>query len=347
MAFERPSLSALVTRIEADFVSRLTAGGALVRRSVVKVLARVMAGAMHLLYGNVNFVSKQILPDTAEAEYLDRHAGIWGITRHAATYAEGTVTFTGTNGTLIPSGTELSSPDGKTYTTDANGTISAGSATVAITASEAGTESNLDVASELSPSSPIAGIDSTVTVATATDATDTESDEDLLERVLTRIQTPPAGGTENDYITWAKEVAGVTRAWCFPERMGPGTVGVTFVRDDDEDIIPSAGELTEVEDYIEDRRPVTATVTVFAPTPVELDFEIDGVADAAVRTAIEAELEDLIRREAEPEGTLLISHIREAISKAEGEEDHDLVSPAADVVAGTGELTVMGTITWG
>jgi len=66
----------------------------------------------------------------------------------------------------------------------------------------------------------------------------------------------------------------------------------------------------------------------------------------AVRAAVAAELADLIRREAEPEGGLYLSHIREAISLAAGEVDHALVSPVADVAAGTGEIITMGAITW-
>jgi uncharacterized phage protein gp47/JayE len=97
---------------------------------------------------------------------------------------------------------------------------------------------------------------------------------------------------------------------------------------------------------------VTADVTVFAPTPVKLDFTISLTPDTtAARAAVQAELEDLLLREAEPEdgdgsGTILVSHIREAISLAAGETDHALTAPAADVTLAAGEMSVMGTITW-
>ncbi|MDX9862130.1 MAG: hypothetical protein RBS99_14555, partial [Rhodospirillales bacterium] len=62
--------------------------------------------------------------------------------------------------------------------------------------------------------------------------------------------------------------------------------------------------------------------------------------------AIEAEIRDLLRREAEPGGTILLSHIREAISIAAGEYDHALAAPAADLAHDTGEIAVFGGITW-
>lgn len=349
MAFSRPTLTDLITRIEADYVSRLTGGGSLLRRAAVKVLARVNAGTIHLVYGFLAWIARQVMPDTAEAENLERWATIWGIERILATFTTFDVVFTGTNGTEILAGTELARDDGVLYTTDALGTISSGTATVSCTSREAGATPGMDGGEIIALSSPISGIDSAVTVSGTgiNNGEDKELDESLLARLLARIQTPPHGGNENDYVTWAKEVAGVTRAWCYPLYTGAGTVGLTFVRDNDSgSIIPSAGEVTEVQDYIDELRPVTAFLTVFAPTAVPLNFTITGTFTAAVKLAIQAELEDLILREAEPAGTLLISHIREAISKAQGETDHGLTTPSANVTTTAGQLTTMGTITW-
>ncbi len=90
-----------------------------------------------------------------------------------------------------------------------------------------------------------------------------------------------------------------------------------------EDIIPDAGDEAVVAAYIEARRPVCAEVTVEGPTDSPLNYTITPVPDTPeVRAAIAAELDDLHAREAEPGGTLLISHIREAISIAAGETDH-------------------------
>lgn len=45
-----------------------------------------------------------IWPQFSYAEYLDYHADLRHITRKPAQYASGTITFTGTAGTVIPSG---------------------------------------------------------------------------------------------------------------------------------------------------------------------------------------------------------------------------------------------------
>jgi uncharacterized phage protein gp47/JayE len=350
MPFSRPTLSELIDRAASDIETRLPGTDARLRRSNLNVLARVHAGAVHGLYGYLDWLALQLMPDTAEAEHLARWASIWGVTRKAAAAATGNVTFSGTNGTVISAGTLIQRADGAQFTTDAEGTISAGSATVAVTASVAGADGNTAASTSLTLVSPIAGINTTATVAAGglSGGSDEEDDDSLRERLISRTQQQPHGGADFDYETWALEVAGVTRAWVYPQELGLGTVTVRFVRDDDVSIIPDAGEVAAVQAYIDARRPVTAAVTVVAPTAVPLDFEISGLNpnNTTVKAAIEAELEDLLRREAEPGGTILISHIREAISAAAGEYDHVLVSPSANVPHTPGQLATMGTITW-
>jgi len=133
----------------------------------------------------------------------------------------------------------------------------------------------------------------------------------------------------------------------YPSELGAGTVTVRFMRDDDVDPIPDAGEIASVLAYIEARRPVTAQVTVVAPIATPLNFTIFATPNtASVKAAIESGLSDLLRREAVPGGTILISHIRETISVASGETNHTMSSPAADVTRSIGQIATMGIITW-
>ncbi|QPC44013.1 baseplate J/gp47 family protein [Kaustia mangrovi] len=350
MAWQRPTLAELIDRISSDFTSRLALSGAVLRRSTIHVFSRVVAGAAHMLHAHLEFLSRQIFPDQSEAEYLERQATLFGLTRRGATFAAGDVEVTGANGVVIPAGAELQRADGTRYETDADATVVDGSATLAVTAVVAGENGNADAGVSLTFVSPVSGVGATAAVATGAiiDGVDEEDDDSLRGRLLERMRMPPHGGAEHDYIAWAKEIAGVTRVWVFPLEMGAGTVTVRFVLDDDANsIFPDGAKVQEVYDHIEAERPVTAEVYVEAPTPAPLDFQIRvEPATAAVQEAVEAELRDMLRREAEPGGTILISHIREAISIAAGEYDHTLVSPAADVEHGTGEMAEFGSITW-
>ena len=123
--------------------------------------------------------------------------------------------------------------------------------------------------------------------------------------------------------------------------------------------IPTAAQVALVDAYVQARCPNTADVTVAAPSPAPLDLTIDALSPdtPAVRAAIEAEIADLVVRDAAPGGRLPVSRIREAISSAEGETDHSLTAPAGkEWPAGSGnapavthaydEIAVMGEITW-
>lgn len=349
MAFSRPTLAQLIERAQADIETRLPGADAGLRNSALNVLARTHSGAVHGLYGYLDWISRQVLPDTADAEILERWASIWGVTRKAASFAAGPITLTGTVGTVVPAGTVLQTSAGQEYETDAEVTLASTTATAQVTALVAGQAGNLVAGTTLTLVSPIAGLNSQALVASGglVAGADAETDAALRTRLLTRIQEQPHGGADFDYIAWALEVPGVTRAWVYPAELGLGTVTVRFVRDDDASIIPDAAEVQAVQDHIDALRPVTAVVTVVAPIAVPLDFTIQLTPNTStVQAAVQAELEDLIRREALPGGTILISHIREAISLAAGETDHVLTAPAADVTHTTGQIAIMGTITW-
>lgn len=351
MPFLRPSLTEIIDRVIADISSRITGvDSAALRRSLIGILGRAEAGAAHLLYGYIDWVSRQVIIDTAEDEYLERWAAIWSIRRHQATFATGSVTFTGTNGSTIPDGTIVQRQDGVQYVTQGAQIIASGTAIATVQALDSGSFSNIDPGMSVFLLQPIAGVQSAATVAAGgiSGGTDTERNDLLRMRLLERIRNPPQGGAETDYIQWALSVPGVTRVWVYPREMGPGTVTVRFVTDDDPGgIIPDANKVQEVFDYIETVRPVTAEVFVVAPVAEQLDMTIKISPNTpAVRAAVTAELADLISREATPGGTILISHLREAVSIAAGEQDSEIVSPTADVTHAASNIAVLGTITF-
>lgn len=349
--FQRPSLATILSRVQGDLNSALSGVEARLRRSTVRVLARVVGGAAHLLHGAVQYVSRQILPTTCDETYLPLHANIWQKPRRAAVAAAGPVTFTGTAGSVIPAGTVWIRADLAEFTTDAEATIPVTETIdVDCTASEAGAGGNTDAGVEGTLASPISGVSSTVTVAGdgLEGGLDEEDVEDWRARVVARIQEPPHGGAVDDYEAWALEVEGVDRVWVTRNGYGIGTVLVRFsVEGTGAGVIPGAGKVAEVQAYLDERAPVTAGVYVFAPVGAAQDFTLHVSPDTAtIRAAIEAELEALFAREASPGGTIYDSQQRAAISQAAGEAWHTKTAPAGDIVAAAGELPYLGTVSW-
>ena len=110
MSFERPTLKEIIDRLDGETQSRLSVPQ--LRRSNAKVFDRVLAGAAHSLYGYISYLNRQQFFDTAESEYLDRWASIYGLLRKKATRASGTVTFNFSADLVnVPVGTILQSDD--------------------------------------------------------------------------------------------------------------------------------------------------------------------------------------------------------------------------------------------
>ncbi|GEO26220.1 hypothetical protein AAC03nite_20050 [Alicyclobacillus acidoterrestris] len=191
---------------------------------------------------------------TTFGTYLDYRGGEHGISRFLAQPATGQVTFTGTPGTLIPSGTRVSTVSTDTtqavfFDTQADATIgSDGTVTVAVTAEDAGTGGNVPANSITLLGDTIDGISSLTNSAATTGGLDDEDDDSYLARYLTKVQNPSSGGNKADYINWAMEVAGVGGVSVIPVRDGPGTVSIAIINTDK---VPASQDLVDaVQNYI-------------------------------------------------------------------------------------------------
>lgn len=348
MPFARPSPSEIRDRLAVEIAVALPGADARLRRSVEEILVRMTALASHELHGHLAWAARQILPDTAEDEILERHASIWGVARIAAAAATGAITFAGSPAAVVPAATELRRADDVRFVTASDITIGGGgTGSGAVSAVLAGAAGNTAAGTSLALLAPIAGVlpNPTVDLGGLAGGADAETDAALRARLLLHIQSPPSGGSQTDYEAWALAVAGVERAWVYPSWLGAGTVGVAFLTTGG--AVPGSPLVATVQAAINAQRPVTASVLVFAPATQTVNLAIDLSTDTtAIRTAVLVELADFFRREAEPGGILRVSRLSAAVSAAAGEVSHLLSAPAADVVLPAGTIAVLGTVTW-
>jgi uncharacterized phage protein gp47/JayE len=350
----RPAIDDLLRQSEAEINARLPGADSRLRWNNLSVIAAVLAGGLHEVYGYLDGIAEAVLPDRATGEVLERHAAWRGLLRKPATPAGGSVTVTGLSGAVIPAGARLLRADRAEYSVEQAALIASdGTGTISVEALTLGAAGNAQPGTELRFVSPVAGVAAAGTVGALGlgGGAEIESDESLRARLRARVQRAPHGGAAHDYIAWALEVPGVTRAWV--RVIPPCQVRVLFTMDESyPNGIPLPQDVANVQAHIEARRPVTAMVIVKAPNPVPVDFVIQSLvpeSNAAipdVRAAIIAELKDMILRDGAPGLPLLVSHVREAISIAAGEWDHVPLSPAGNVMIGPEQLPVFGAVTW-
>ena len=356
MPFKRPSLVEIFERTRAELIEASPESENF-RVSLADIHARAISGCAHLLHGHAEAVATTLLPDSKEPETIERWARIMATVRKEATPADGKVIFTGQDGKIIPEGTRLQASEQRAFKTIATATIVAGTVTARVVSEEPGARMNIEPAAKVTLISPIAGISSDVVIGVegVRGGSDQETDRELQRRYLYRFQNPPRGGHITDYIRWTEEVPGVAKAFVFRHLQGVlNQVGVTFTITGDNSIPTISSEIVQrVRDHLEAVRPEAAKVTVFVPIAHPLNLTLKIWPDTpAVRSAVTAEVKDLLSREAgvggafATDGTIYLSHLREAIGQAEGEHHHELTAPSTNIVPTIYEFVTFGEITW-
>jgi uncharacterized phage protein gp47/JayE len=372
MPWQTPTLEQLRT-LNRDNVQSQLRSGPMIPNSVLRVMSDTNAGLAYLTLLYLNWIAQQLMPDTAEKEWLDRFASIWLTQgRKAATYAVAMITFTSIGTVVMPAGSLMSgAADSVTgaaiqFQSQSPVTIGTTATAVSIVATTPGA-SGLVVGSTLGLDIGIAGINGVGTITAVTDGIEEETDDELRARLLDRIRQPPVGGDAEDYVQWASATPGVnvTRAWCSPLEMGPGTVTVRFMTDTTDAQgnpvvgFPSAANIQTVLNYLDTVRPVAIKdrfVTTCVPEPI--NFTITNVSpdNVANRNAIVAAVNTMLFQRAapahaingieQPAQTIYRAWVSEAISSVSTitaftliMDDHPMPYP--------GSLAVLGTIVYG
>lgn len=386
MPFSRPTLSELRAQVLADIKAGLPGADSLLRFSNLNVIGKASAGLGHLHYGYLDYIALQATPYTATDEFLEAWAALKDVFREPATPAVGSAAWPGQVGTVLPAGTLVARGDGYVYRTTAEGTVSgAGVVTVPIEAvlppidpmsnpTGMGALGNAAQGTSLTLQGPVVGIQSTGSAVTVlTGGSDVEGDDSLRSRMLFAYQNPVSGGAQSDYVKWARDVPGVTRAWCAPNGFGVGTVVVYVMLDVSEaahggfpqgtdgvsqfdqgpgDTGPrgtvATGDQLTVADAIIVVEPVTALVYVCAPQPNVIDFTITGLsgATAATKAAIDSAIDAVLLAQGQPKaGTDVdMSSINAAIAAIAGTAGFVITVPAGNIPNLTGKLPVRGTV---
>ncbi|NBJ36629.1 phage baseplate protein [Serratia fonticola] len=323
---------------------------------VERALNTAFSGALRDVYDYQTWIVNQIIPsDKSDDQTIIDTARNEGVIRKPAAFASGPVIFTGTN--TVPLDTEMQTQDGVRYHVTATETPAGGKIRVTVQADEVGTTGNLKGGEPVTLISPVPGVNSDATVGDegVSGGADIETISELLTRLLYRKRNPPIGGALHDYVIWATQTPGVSRAWAFDSWHGVGTVGLAWVYDQRSDIIPTETDRIAMQAYLfRHQDPATGTwvgkpggVEVW-PIPLTtkpLDMGVRIVPDTtATRQATMLSLNALFRS-LSPGETLLLSSIRTAIGSATGVRDYEL-DLTTNQPSENYELITLGAVTW-
>lgn len=299
---------------------------------------------LQLIYIDLDTFLKEVFTDTASREYLIRRAWERNVTPHEANAAVW-------KGSFEPKALEI--PIGARFNSDdlnfaVRGRL--GDGLYELVCETPGSVGN-DCIGQIIPIEYISGLQKAELTELLEPGTDEEDTEVLRERYLTILRKPSTSGNIYDYYNWAMSCDGVGAAKIFPLANGPGTVKVVIADENKSEATP--GLCRQVKDFIEEQRPIGATVTV--TSAVELPINVmgsvklhSGLNLGEVQTAFQDALAQFLHDSAFELSYVGLARVGNILLETAGVEDYadlTLNGQAHNVALTDEQIATVGTVT--
>lgn len=295
-----PSIQQLYTKLVTDIKTSLGILSALIK-FVINAQSGVLAAQLKLLYLYLNDIQNNQFPDTADTAAnggtLERQGQIY-LNRQPFPATDGiyTATVTGVSGSVIDAETTFlsdggSNAPGNLYIIDNAYTLPSGTGIITIRALNNGLAYLLNVGDTLTPTAPILGVDTTVTITTVTQSpVDSEPTEVYRQAMLNAIRMRSQWGTKGGYMIASSDANGVRRVFPYVKNGEAGTVQVYVeaITADSTDGhgTPSGALITEVESVIAMNPDTTLPALYRTRILIQANLEVLPVAPIPVDITI-------------------------------------------------------------
>ncbi|EPY01372.1 baseplate J/gp47 family protein [Magnetospirillum fulvum] len=353
--FSRPTFEEWLSDRRAAYVKQY---GEFADDSVNARLAELDAEMAHSLSAHIETEAASFLPLRAKGQrLLDWGRFLIGDPKGAGT-ATGKVRFTGADGRDVQADQIMTLDSGIELRVVTGATVAGGIVDLPVSCVVSGTGGNAPAGSAVTLTTPILGLDSSglVLAPGLTGGTPAETEDEYKARIVSRLRSPPQGGNDDDYISWALEVPGVTRAWVRRGARGSGEVLVLFMMDSTyPDGIPVgagapdySGDVLAVYRHLLAQAPDPAVIYAKAPIPKAVPYVIHGLTPDTpeIRREIEAELRDVHVRRATPGKPWRWSWGPEAVTTAAGADSFDALDPNYTIACLIDEIAVRGAVSY-
>lgn len=313
--------------------------------SDLSVRLYAVAAQVYGLYAQADWLSRQCFPQTAQGEWLDRHAALRGLERREAARAGGSIRFSvaapAAADLTIPAGTVCATAGMTRFETTEDAQLKAGETSVLVLARavEPGAAGNVPAGSILAMAVPPVGIGACVNPEAFTGGADAESDDGLRARVLETYRRMPNGANAAYYEQEALSFPEVACCAVIPRSRGRGTVDVVVTP------VPGVSSKTlmaKLQDHFDQRREIAVDVQVRGPSVVQAvigstitvaeGYDADQVLDN-IRKALRARFD-----RTQMGKSCLLVELTQAIFTQEGVANCVLTSPKVDIEVGPDEM---------
>lgn len=322
--------------------------------SDLSVRLYAVAAQVYGLYAQAEWLSRQCFPQTAQGQWLERHAALRGLERREAVRAEGSIRFSVTAPAVadltIPKGTVCATAGLTRFETTAEAILPAGETSVLAPARavEPGSAGNVPAGSILAMAVPPVGVGACVNPEQFVGGADVEDDDSLRARVLETYRRMPNGANAAYYEQEALSFEGVAACSVIPRSRGQGTVDVVIASPAGR---PSAELIQALQQHFDQRREIAVDVQVKAPTVRAQIIRVnvqpeEGCEFAQLKPRVDKAIRDYFDGQllGKP---LLRAHLIRLLLELDGVANCEITSPTADKAFPPGELPGLRTLTIG
>lgn len=341
MAWEPDDIDTIQRRIRADVRALMPGTEPGIWPGNLYVNTAVFAGIADAFYQRLAWMRDQRFVHKADPSGLSEFAAAYGISSEQPAFAAGNLSVVSTIGTIFSLGTRFIRPDGVVFVTNEDITTTQPLTSIGVHAEEAGSMGNTVADVGMTMETPIVGFASAaVDISGIGGGREVENESSLRAKLQDVQRNPRIQGSPSDYVRWAKQWPGVTRAWAFRATPSAGSVSVFFMMDESyPNGIPLAGDVDGVFAILDEKTNAKPGLIVQAPIAQPIATTLTSLSPNILRVqrSVVDEVKAMIKRQGKPGTfakpfTFSRSWLDEAVSIAPDEDSHTISLPAADIL---------------
>ncbi len=246
--------------------------------SDIAIRMKIISAEIAKLYDKLNFCEKQLFPDTATGDYLERHGACKGVLRKKAAAAQGTLKFSTSSAAsqniIIPAQTlcTSSSGNGVMYETTEEAIIYAGSTNVSVAAqaTEVGSHTNIIKNKIDTIANHIAGVFSVTNLENFSGGSETETESHYRTRILDTYQNPTNGAN----FKYFEDLAMSHDQVYFAKAVQSSSNNTVTLYISDYFRFTSSQLIAQVQAHVNEHRAFNTQITVVAATPITVNVQL-------------------------------------------------------------------------
>lgn len=321
------------------------------KTSDIYIKLKTLASQIFSLHTKLDWVQKQVFPQTSTGKYLDYHAQTRGLTRKKSSPSTGILTFSITSPAKsdiqIPENTICFSPlnPNMKFVSLSPAIIKQGEEKVDVQAKSTinGFETNLKAGEITNMSNPPKFVENVINQANFEGGCDEETDSSLRKRIFNSFKNISNGSNAAYYHNIAMDYDGVASVNVIPRNRGRGTVDIVIATNK-----PIKNLIEKMQREIQEQKEINVDVSVLEAEQVKIDIDLHLEIEKSYKfSEVENEAKSIINQyiaNIEVYQPLKLAALGAKIFNISGVKNYQFTNPNKDVFIKPNEIICLNKL---